>query len=330
MHTPSSRQSTVVGPTGLPFDDVRAVLSHFPAPDNDLADVVRQRLLASGGEMSMPALTERAAWLAAVTASAAPPLTKVGLALFIADLTGVPPGPEPSLSLMEALGSGCHLASQLCQRAGVGLKVYDLALDVATPDPRREAVMTEQECAATMAFGMEATAGLDAVILSRAGAGGQAAALATLHLLDRDLAQLTASDAASADGAFAEQAASLHAVAAGDPFEVLRRVGGRDLAALVGATMAARSQRQPVLLEGLGGLAAAAVLAKAGQGNLDHCLFADVRPAFISAARRLGMAQTALVDAAGEGAAGLLALAGLQAAVDAMNVAHIIHRARHG
>ena len=45
-----------------------------------------------------------------------------------------------------------------------------------------------------------------------------------------------------------------------DPLEALRRVGGREFAAIAGAILAARMQKIPVLLDGVVATAAAAVL----------------------------------------------------------------------
>ena len=42
----------------------------------------------------------------------------------------------------------------------------------------------------------------------------------------------------------------LHKEHLDDPFEVLRRLGGREIAAMVGAILAARMERTPVLLDG--------------------------------------------------------------------------------
>ncbi|NBT33799.1 MAG: nicotinate-nucleotide--dimethylbenzimidazole phosphoribosyltransferase, partial [Rhodobacteraceae bacterium] len=57
-----------------------------------------------------------------------------------------------------------------------------------------------------------------------------------------------------------------------DPLEVLRCLGGRELAAMAGAIAAARSYRIPVILDGFICTASAAVLEKAAPGALDHCV----------------------------------------------------------
>jgi len=62
-----------------------------------------------------------------------------------------------------------------------------------------------------------------------------------------------------------------HRDAFGDPLEVLRRLGGRELAAIAGAVLAARRARIPVLLDGFASSAAAAVLHRIDRRALDHC-----------------------------------------------------------
>ena len=73
-----------------------------------------------------------------------------------------------------------------------------------------------------------------------------------------------------------EQALALHAAHLGDPLEVLRRLGGREVAAMAGAIIAARLQRVPVIIDGYVATAAAAILWSMDKSALDHCLFGHV------------------------------------------------------
>ena len=68
----------------------------------------------------------------------------------------------------------------------------------------------------------------------------------------------------------------MHRPAASDPFDMLRRLGGLELAAITGAVMAARLGRIPVVLDGYAATAAAAVLFAADPRALDHCIVAHV------------------------------------------------------
>jgi nicotinate-nucleotide--dimethylbenzimidazole phosphoribosyltransferase len=64
----------------------------------------------------------------------------------------------------------------------------------------------------------------------------------------------------------------LHRAHLGDPLEVLRRLGGREIAAIAGAIMAARMERIPVVLDGYVVTAAAAILHALDPASIDHCI----------------------------------------------------------
>ena len=71
-------------------------------------------------------------------------------------------------------------------------------------------------------------------------------------------------------------AVARHRPEAGDPFDVLRRLGGLEFAAMAGAILAARMGRVPVVLDGFSAGAAAAVLYAADPRALDHCVAGHV------------------------------------------------------
>jgi nicotinate-nucleotide--dimethylbenzimidazole phosphoribosyltransferase len=117
-------------------------------------------------------------------------------------------------------------------------------------------------------------------------------------------------------------AAARHREHLGDPLQVLRRLGGREIAAIAGAILAARIQRVPVLLDGFVVSAAAAVLQALDPGALDHCLAAHVSAenAHAEALRRLG--KRPLLDLGmrlGEGSGAALAVGIALAAVACHN-----------
>jgi nicotinate-nucleotide--dimethylbenzimidazole phosphoribosyltransferase len=68
---------------------------------------------------------------------------------------------------------------------------------------------------------------------------------------------------------------ALHA-GQGDGLETLRRLGGRELAAMAGAMARARAERIPVLLDGFICCAAAACLQATNAKALDHCVAGHV------------------------------------------------------
>jgi nicotinate-nucleotide--dimethylbenzimidazole phosphoribosyltransferase len=104
---------------------------------------------------------------------------------------------------------------------------------------------------------------------------------------------------------------------AADPFELLRRLGGLEFAAMAGAILAARMGRVPVVLDGFCAGAAAAVLYAADPRALDHCVAGHVsaEPAHRRLLDRLG--KPPLLDLGmrlGEASGATLALSVLKAA----------------
>ena len=63
-----------------------------------------------------------------------------------------------------------------------------------------------------------------------------------------------------------------HVDASTTPFETLRRVGGREIAAIAGAVVAARLARVPVVLDGFICSSAVAPIAATYPGIVDHCI----------------------------------------------------------
>jgi nicotinate-nucleotide--dimethylbenzimidazole phosphoribosyltransferase len=190
--------------------------------------------------------------------------------------------------------------------------------------------MYEAECAATMAYGMEAVAGgADLLCIGEMGIGNTTIAAAICHgLYGGDPADWvgpgTGVDAeglkrkADAVG----RAVALHKAHLKDPLEVLRRLGGRELAAMAGAILAARHAKVPVLIDGYVASAAAATLHAMTPNALDHCLAAhrSAEPAHRRLLERLG--QEPLLDLGmrlGEGSGAALAAAIVKAAADLHN-----------
>ena len=142
--------------------------------------------------------------------------------------------------------------------------------------------MDEAACAATMAFGMEAIAGgTDLLCLGEMGIGNTTVAAAIYHGALRRRGAPTGSGAAPGvdDAGLCPQGRGRRARRSrctgghlGDPLEVLRRLGGREIAAMAGAILAARIERVPVILDGYVVCAAAAVLHALDPAALDHCI----------------------------------------------------------
>jgi nicotinate-nucleotide--dimethylbenzimidazole phosphoribosyltransferase len=181
------------------------------------------------------------------------------------------------------MAGGGAAISVLAQQIGAGLKVYDLAVGQPTPDIVEADALDEKACVATMAFGMEVVAeGTDLLVLGEVGIGNTAVAAALACALfggpaDDWTGPGTGVSGAALDAKIAAVQAAVDRLAGeADPLEFLRRLGGREFAAMAGAILAARLQRVPVVLDGFASAAAAAVLFRLNPQALDHCIVGHV------------------------------------------------------
>jgi len=317
--------------SALPFDDFRDLMQALPEGDEAAADRVRALFArAEKPAGSLGRLEDIAAWLAQWSGRAPPSINRPLVAIFAGShgvtAQGVSPRPvEATARAVELCAAGGAAVNQICLAGDLGLKVFDLALHLPTGDITRDAALDEHGCAATMAFGMEAVAGgADLLCLGDLGVGNSTVAAAMLCMLHGGAGTDWVGSGSGADTAMinhkadaVDRAVALHGVYRGDPFEVLRRVGGREFAAIAGAIIAARAQKVPVVLDGYGAIAAVAVLHAVNPGILGHCLLA-ARPTDSGLARaveRLGLQP--LLDlqlAHGEGVGAALAAGVLKAA----------------
>jgi nicotinate-nucleotide--dimethylbenzimidazole phosphoribosyltransferase len=318
-----------------PFDDIRALLKTMPAPDAIALAAARERqaqLTKPAG--SLGRLEEIAEFLASWQGGP-PHVDSPLVAVFAGNhgvvAQGVSPYPASVTQAMVAnFTTGGAAINQICKTFDISLKVYELALEQPTGDITREPALDERACAATIAFGMEALAsGPDLLCLGEMGIGNTTSAAAICHALYGGEAEDWVGRGTGVDDpglkrkADAVRAAvTLHRDYLSDPLEVLRRLGGREIAAIAGAILAARTQRVPVLLDGFVVGAAAAVLHALDASALDHCLAAHVSAenAHAEVLRRLG--KTPLLNLGmrlGEGSGAALAVGIFRAAVACHN-----------
>jgi nicotinate-nucleotide--dimethylbenzimidazole phosphoribosyltransferase len=317
--------------TGLPFDDIRALVAKMPKADEAAVTRVRARdatLTKPAG--SLGRLESIVEWLAAWQGRAPPAVTRPLVAVFAGNhgvtRRGVSAYPaEVTRQMVANFAAGGAAINQLCRAYDLGLKVFDLALDIPTADITEEPALDEVACAATIAFGMEAIAGgVDLLCIGEMGIGNTTVAAAIFAgLFGGDAADWvgagTGVDAAGLARKREAVAAAVvrHAGHLSDPLEVLRRLGGREIAAMTGAILAARMNRVPVIVDGFVATSAAAILFAMDRTALDHCLFGHVsaEAAHRRALERMG--KTALLDLGmrlGEGTGAALAAGIVKAA----------------
>jgi nicotinate-nucleotide--dimethylbenzimidazole phosphoribosyltransferase len=318
-----------------PFDDIRALLKGMPTPDAQALAAARERqaqLTKPAG--SLGRLEEIGEFLASWQGGR-PHVDAPLVAVFAGNhgvvAKGVSPYPASVTQAMVAnFTSGGAAINQICKTFDISLKVYELALEQPTGDITREPALDERACAATMAFGMEALASEpDLLCPGDMGIGNTTSAAAICHALYGGKPEDWVGRGTGVDDAGLRRkadavgaAVALHREHLSDPLEALRRLGGREIAAIAGAIVAARTQRVPVLLDGFVVAAAAAVLHALDASALDHCLAAHVSAenAHAEVIRRLG--KTPLLNLGmrlGEGSGAALAVGIARAAVACHN-----------
>jgi len=314
------------------LDEMRAIVAQFPGPDREAAEETAAR----EAQLTKPAgalgrLEEITQWMAAWQGKHPPSCVHPRAAVFAGNhgvaALGVSAYPAAvTVQMVKNFVDGGAAVNQLCRAVDADLRVYEMALDEPTADFTQEAAMSEEECAMALAYGMTAVEpGIDLLAVGEMGIANttSAAALATA-LYGGGAAQWVGPGTGVAGSALArkiavvEQGVARHKTAAKDGFDLLRRLGGRELAAMVGTIMAARMAHVPVLLDGYASTAAAACLAAVDPHALDHCLVAhcSAEPGHRLLLEKLG--KKPLIDFGmrlGEASGATLAIAIVKAAI---------------
>ena len=318
--------------TALPFDDIRNLVRSMPGPDEEALMEVRVR----DSQLTKPAgslgrLEEIAEWLAAWSGKAQPAVNRPLVAIFatahgVAD-EGVSAFPSAvNAQMVQNFSNGGAAINQICRAYDLGLKVFDLAVEMPTPSITSEDALDEANCAATMAYGMEAIAGgIDLICLGEMGIGNTTVAAAVLHGLFGGTPEdwIGRGTGVDDEGLKRKRDAVETAVARlggeKDPLEILRKVGGREIAAMAGLIIAARVERVPLIVDGFVATAAAAVVYAMEPAGLDHCLFAHLSAERAHAKALDHMGKSALLDLGmrlGEGSGAALAAGIVKAAAE--------------
>src|SRR5438445_10597022 len=237
-------------------------MGHLPGPDLEAgtAAAARQAQLTKPAG-SLGRLEELAIWLATWQARHPPRLDHPRTLVFAGNhgvaARGVSAYPAAvTAQMVHNLIAGGAAVNQLCRVFDAGLKVYEMNLDTPTGDIVVEPAMSEEECARAMAYGMMAVErGIDALALGEMGIGNTTAAAALCAGLFGGEAELwtgpgtgVAAAALDAKRRAVAEAVAQHRQSARDPFDMLRRLGGLELAAIAGAVIAARLGRVPGVL----------------------------------------------------------------------------------
>ncbi len=277
----------------MPFkslDELRAACLDLPASDERAAAAVASRQdTLTKPQGSLGRLEEIAAWLARWQGRAMPKLDRVKVFVFAGNHGVTAQGvsafpPDVTVQMVANFAGGGAAINQLARIAGAELSVIPLDLDHPTGDFTQEAAIDEADFLAAVSAGYEAVGDdADLVCFGEMGIGNTTTAAALAAALfggepSRWVGRGTGVDDAGLKrkAAAIEKGLSLHRYALGDPLRTAAALGGRELAAIMGATLAARHKRVPVLLDGFVCTAAAAPLQKLDPKGLAHALAGHV------------------------------------------------------
>ncbi|KTT73866.1 nicotinate-nucleotide--dimethylbenzimidazole phosphoribosyltransferase [Sphingomonas endophytica] len=235
--------------------------------------------------------------------------------------------PEVTEQMVANFARGGAAINALATAAGLSLTVVPLMLEQPTGDITLEAAMSETECLEALDAGAAAVTGdIDLLVPGDMGIGNTtpAAALCAASFGGSGIEWVgpgtgVAGTALQAKIAAVDDALVTHGDAR-TAFERLRRLGGREIAAIAGAVLAARHARVPVLLDGFIVGAALAPLAAAQPAIVDHCLagHCSAEPGHRRLLERLGLSPLLSLDMRlGEGSGAAVAAGVVRAALAA-------------
>lgn len=261
-------------------------LAGLPLRDSAAHQAVTERaaqILRPGGALAW--LDETAAWVAGWQRTGRPAIERPFGVIFAADHGVAAAGisaypPEVTAGMLAAFEAGQATISAFARAAGAELRSVDVGVGRPTGDIRVEAAMTPERFDAVVQQAFDAVDALDCdlLVLGEMGIGNTtpSAAIAA-SLVGGDAASWVGRGTGVDDEGFARkvdavQAAQRRIAGITDPIEILREVGGAELAAIAAATIAARHRSIPVVLDGYVTSASVLPLAMIDTGSLDHCI----------------------------------------------------------
>ncbi|MEP2533280.1 nicotinate-nucleotide--dimethylbenzimidazole phosphoribosyltransferase [Shimia sp.] len=243
---------------------------------------------ARNGQLTKPPgalgrLEDMAIWYAGWRGTARPEITAPQVIVFAGNhgvtAQGISAFPaEVTEQMVLNFQHGGAAINQLSRAAGATLDVIALSLETPTADFTQGPAMQEDEVVAALNAGWNAVnPDADLLVVGEMGIGNTTSAAAIAHALYGGVAEDWVGRGTGVDDAGMVNKArvvreGVAAHGAGDALDILRCLGGRELAAMAGAIARARNLRIPVILDGFICSAAAATLAETVPGALDHVI----------------------------------------------------------
>jgi nicotinate-nucleotide--dimethylbenzimidazole phosphoribosyltransferase len=326
-------------PSLEPFSDfasLRVLLQTLPALDQGAVEAAR----AHQAQLTKPPgalgrLEDLAVWMAGWQRTPNPTLDRVHVLIAAGNhgvaVQGVSAFPtEVTAQMVANFAAGGAAINQLARVAGATLDVLPLDLGQPTADFTQAPAMSQGECLRAFQAGFDAApVDCDLLVLGEMGIANTTVAAALCAALVGGEPALWTGPGTGVDSSGVAHKADViaaglarHAALLYDPLETLAALGGRELAAMAGAILAARLRRIPVMLDGYVTGAAALVLHSLNPYALDHCLagHCSAEPAHRRLLAHLG--NEPLLDLGlrlGEGSGAALAVPILRAALATHN-----------
>jgi nicotinate-nucleotide--dimethylbenzimidazole phosphoribosyltransferase len=267
------------------LDDIRSFCRDLPMGDSQAADAAfRRQQVLTKPPGSLGRLEELAVWLARWQGRDKPRLDRIAINVFAGNhgiaARGVSAYPaEVTVQMVANFSAGGAAINQIAKLAGAELKVEAIALERPTADFTSAAAMDTDEFLDALDNGYRSVPEqCDLLAVGEMGIANTTVAAALCTALLGGGAERWAGRGTGVDDqglarkrATIEAALAFHRHILADPLRVAACMGGRELAAIAGSVLAARSRCIPVLLDGFVATAAVLPLARLKSDALDHC-----------------------------------------------------------
>ena len=309
-------------------------LADLRRPDPQAEDAARERqAVLTKPTGSLGRLEEIAVFFAGWQSEARPQIERARAAIFAGNhgvtIHGVSAFPASvTVQMVANFESGGAAINALAGASGLELKIVALDLDRPTADFTVAPAMSEGECLDALNAGADAvTDDLDLIAVGEMGIGNStaAAALCARSFGGGGASWVGPGTGVDRDGIARKtdviaRALAFHADAPASAFETLRRVGGREIAAIAGAVIRARQLGIPVVLDGFISCSAVAPLAADNPAITDHCIagHCSAEPGHAGLLEKLGLSPLlSLGMRLGEGSGAAVATGVIRAALAA-------------
>jgi nicotinate-nucleotide--dimethylbenzimidazole phosphoribosyltransferase len=269
--------------------DLRAACLDLPEGHAAVAaKVARREARLTKPPGSLGRLEEAVAFLATWQGCNPPRLDRVEIMVFAGNhgvtAQGVSAYPaEVTAQMVTNFATGGAAINQLARAAHAELRVVALSLEKPTADFTKGPAMTEAEFLEAVEAGYgDVPNDADLIVLGEMGIGNTTAAAALSGALFGGGARFAGTGTGLDEPGLARKRAAIetalarHAGVLDDPLGAATALGGRELAAILGACLAARHRSIPVLIDGFVSTAAVAPLQKLRADALDHALSGHV------------------------------------------------------